>query len=525
MKRFLMITGIVVALLVVVLAAVPFMVDPNRFRPMLEAKLSDAMARQVQLGDLKLSILRGSVTASDLSIADDPAYSKAPFIKAQSLAIGVELWPLIASRKLHVTGLTIEQPQIALIQSPDGEWNFSSLGGKQKPRPARTAPEPTPGEKQDLDLSVNLIRITGSELSLGMTGARARPLVLRDVNIEVKDFSAASEFPFTLKAKVAGGGSIALDGKAGPINAADTAASPLSATLKIDSLDLAGTGIAQHAPALAGIFSITGSVRGDGTVAHIQGQVKAEKLRLAREGTPATRPVEFDFALDHNLRRRSGRLSRGDIRIGSAPAALTGTYAPQGDSYSLNMTLDAGKMAVDELSAMLPAMDVVLPHGSSLRGGTASAKLSVEGPVDRLVTAGTLSLDNTTLANFDMGRKLSFIAALAGIKTSSDTAIQTLGAKVQYGPDGGHVDNLQLIVPSIGNLDGAGTVSTSNDLAFQMRATVQSMTVPFTIQGPATDPAFRPDVKGMAKQELNTLTGPEGVKGLLKGILGGKKQQ
>ncbi|MDE3165665.1 MAG: hypothetical protein KGN36_07665, partial [Acidobacteriota bacterium] len=293
----------------------------------------------------------------------------------------------------------------------------------------------------------------------------------------------------------------------------DTAASPLAASLKIDGLDLAGSGLNQHAPALAGILSLTGDVRGDGTMAHIRGKIRAEKLRLARDGTPAAKPVEFDFAADHNLRRRAGRLSRGEIHIGAAPASLTGTYAPAGDSYALDMNLDASSMAVDELSAMLPAMNVVLPRGSSLKGGTASAKISVQGPLDRLVTAGTLALDNTTLANFDMGRKLSFIAGLAGIRTSGDTAIQTLGANVQYGPDGGKVDNLQLIVPSIGNLDGAGTVSPANDLAFQMRATVKGLAVPFTVAGPATEPSFRPDVKGMAKDE---------VRGLLKGILGGK---
>ena len=95
---------------------------------MLESRLSQALGREVKLGELKLSILSGSVTANDLSIADDPAYSRTPFVQAKSLAIGVEVWPLIASRQLHVTGLTIDAPAIALIQSPNGEWNFSKLG-------------------------------------------------------------------------------------------------------------------------------------------------------------------------------------------------------------------------------------------------------------------------------------------------------------------------------------------------------------------------------------------------------------
>jgi AsmA protein len=508
-------------LLLVTAVALPFVIDPNRFRPMLETELSQAMGRAVTLGDLKLSIFGGSVTAGDLAIADDPAYSKTPFVKAKSLAIGIEVWPLIRSRKLHVTGLTIEQPAIALIQSQSGEWNFSSLGGG-----AKKAATPAPAEsKTDLDLSVTLLKITGGELSLGHTGGRARPLVLKDVDIDVKDFSAATEFPFTLHAKVAGGGTIRLDGKAGPLNHTDTATSPLAATLKIEGLDLVGTGLTQSAPALAGLVSFEGNGKSDGRIARVDGKLQVAKLKLATAGTPAKKPVQFEFALDHDLRRRSGRLHKGEIRIGGAPARLTGSYNGENEGTSLHMDLDGPKMPIAELSEMLGAMAIGLPRGATLQGGTASAKVSMEGPLDRLVTAGTLSLDDTKLANFDLGKKLAFAEALAGITASPDTEIKKLGASIRRGTDGMKVENLQLLVPAIGNLEGAGTMSPSNDLAFQMRATVRSLSVPFLVQGTAAEPAFRPDMKGMAKQELNRITGSEGgVKGFLNGILGGKKK-
>jgi len=291
MKRLLAIAGAVLALILVALLALPFVIDPNRFRPMLETRLTEALGREVKLGDLKLAILHGSVKGSDLSIADDPAYSRAPFVRAKSLAIGVEVWPLIVSRKLHVTGLVIGEPEIALIQSPVGDWNFSSLGGKAKEQPAKAAAtEPPSGTKGDLDLSVKFIRLEGGQLSLGLAGARTRPLTLRDVNIEVKDFSAAAAFPFTLQANVAGG-AIHLAGSAGPINSADTAASPLSVNLKIEGLDLTGSGLTQTAPALAGLIAFKGSGQSDGRIAHIKGKLKAEKLRLARAGSPAREPV------------------------------------------------------------------------------------------------------------------------------------------------------------------------------------------------------------------------------------------
>ena len=523
MKRIAIILGVLMALLVAAVAAATFLIDPNHFRPMLEQELTKSLGREVKLGDLNLSVLSGSVTANDLSIADDPAYSHEAFVKAKSLGVGVELWPLLTSRQLHVTGLTIEQPSIALIQFPNGEWNFSKLGGDKAPAKPAAVPAPT---SSPMDLSVKLVKITGGHFSVLRVGGHARPLVLDDVNLEIHDFSAGSAFPFTFATKVAGGGTVKLDGKAGPIDAVDVAASPVTANLKVDQLDLAGTGITQSAPAIAGLVGFESALESDGKIARVKGKLKAENLKLALQGKPAKRPVEFDFSVDQNLRKRSGQLHQGQIKIGSAVANLTGTFADQGASTVIHMNLNGPKMAVPELEALLPALGVVLPNGSSLEGGTASVKLDMEGALESLVTKGTVSLDNTKLANFDMGTKLKVIEALAGIHGSPDTEIQTLGASVRVAPEGTTAENIQLIVPSIGNVDGNGTVSPTKALDFKMRATVRSMAVPFSVTGQATDPVFRPDMKSLAKQEVGKLTGGDPVKaatGLLKGLLGGKK--
>ena len=286
MKRIVIIISAIVALLMLAALALPFLIDPNAFRPTLESRLTQALGRPVKLGDLKLSILSGSVTANDLSIADDPAFSPTPFVQAKSLAIGVELWPLIASRQLRATGLAIDQPAIALIQAPNGDWNFSNLGGERaaaKPK----SPTPDSASKTPMDLSVKLVKITGGRFSLVKTGGHAKPLVLEDVNLEVHDFSATSAFPFTFATKVAGGGAIKLEGKAGPLDAVDVAASPVTATLNVDKLDLAATGLLQSAPAVAGLIGFQAALESNGQNAHLQGKLKADNLRLAKDGTPA----------------------------------------------------------------------------------------------------------------------------------------------------------------------------------------------------------------------------------------------
>lgn len=79
---------IAVGVLIVILLALPLFINANSFRPTIEEKLSAALGRKVQVGDLSLSIFSGSLTASNLSIADDPAFSTSPFLTAKDFPRG-----------------------------------------------------------------------------------------------------------------------------------------------------------------------------------------------------------------------------------------------------------------------------------------------------------------------------------------------------------------------------------------------------------------------------------------------------
>src|SRR5580692_441825 len=166
MNRRLKILAIVVGVLIVILIAVPFLVDANAFRPKLESDLGAALGRTVKVGNLSFSLLSGSVSGNDISIADDPAFSKTPFVQAKSLKVGVELFPLIFSKALNVTELTLNQPEISLVHSENGEkWNFSSLGNKTAPTSATPAQPATPPSNPNLSvakLNVRDGRLTAS---------------------------------------------------------------------------------------------------------------------------------------------------------------------------------------------------------------------------------------------------------------------------------------------------------------------------------------------------------------------------
>lgn len=526
MRRIVRWAGIVAALLFVVLLSAPFWIDANTFRPMLEADLSDALGREVKLGDLKLAVFSGAVTANDLSVADDPLFNRTPFVRAKSLKLAIELWPLLFSHKLNVTGLTIDQPDITLMQAPSGDWNFSKLGTKS----ARAEHVERPSGKASLQLSVKLVKISGGRFSLGRTGGRLKPFVLEGLDAELRDFSDTTAFPFSVSAKVTGGGDIKLEGSAGPLDPVNVAVTPVKVSLNVSQLDLSGSGLTEASPGLAGLITLDGTGESKSGVAQVKGKLKAEKLRLAKAGTAARPAVELDFEIVHDLRSQSGRLRSGDIHIGKALANLTGSYSRHGESTVLKMNLSGPAMPIPELAQMLPAMGIVLPAGSSLQGGTARANFDLEGPTDRLVTSGSLAFNNTKLTGFNLGTKMSMIERLAGIQGTPDTEIQTMSSNLRMAPDGMAADNLKLVVPALGELNGGGTISPANVLDFKMTAAVHTggmiaalndRPVPFFIGGTCSDPVFRPDVRAIVTDEVKK-QGTKAAGSFLKGLLGGK---
>src|SRR5580704_6061698 len=142
MGRTLKIVGIVIVVLILLVVIAPFLIPVNHFRPQIEEQASAALGRKVEVGNLSLSLFSGSLGADNLSIADDPKFSSAPFLTAKSLKVGVEMQPLIFSKTLIVTDVVIDSPQVSLIRNAGGDWNYSALGASPAKAQSHAAPAP-----------------------------------------------------------------------------------------------------------------------------------------------------------------------------------------------------------------------------------------------------------------------------------------------------------------------------------------------------------------------------------------------
>ena len=553
MSRSVRIAAIVVGVLIVLVLIVPFLIPVNQFRPTIEQKASAALGRKVEVGDLSLSLFSGGLSADNLSIADDPQFSSSPFLTAKSVKVGVELMPLIFSKTLNVTDVTIASPQVSLIRNPGGIWNYSTLGAPSaKPQAQTPAPAATPSASSATSggaFSVQKLELKSGRITVGSTSSQKRS-TYDNVSVVASNVSLTSNFPVTVAADLPGGGSFKLDGTAGPVDQTNTVLTPLSAKLTVASLNLASTGFLDPSAGLGGILDLEATLDSQNGVAETKGSAKLSKALLIAGGSPASEPVTIDFHTKYDLTKNAGVLEPSTLKIGGAVTNLSGTYEIPGDEAVLHIKVEGQNMPAKDLQAFLPALGINLPTGASLQAGTLSTNLNLAGPTNKLVTTGNVGLFGAKLAGFDLGSKLSAISSLTGVKTGKDLEIEKMTTSLRMAPEGLQADNFNAVVTSVGTLVGGGTINAKNVLDFKMAATLtdalgavgspvgstgallgklgggsknckSQTTVPFQIQGTTANPKFIPDVGGLAAGMLKSQLGCVG--GLVPGTSGSKQ--
>ncbi len=440
---------------VLFLAAIiaPFLIDVDKFRPTLESGASHALGRKVTFGQLRLALLRGKLIANDIEVADNPAFSKSNFLSAKSVEIGVSLMPLIFSRQLQVTGVIIEHPEITVLRAADGTFNFSNLGGSST---------------EDLNqagsalqaVSVKKLILRHGKLIEGLTGSARAPRVYDDFSVEVSNFSSNSSFPFKMTTKLPGGGNAVLSGTAGPINASNVAGTPFEAAVKATGTNIASYGFIDTASGIAGQASADETIKSDGTTQTVSGTLKATGMKLSSGGIPSPRDISIKHRIEMNLQQQSAKIAQADLSIGGAVFHVTGTVQKLLDERALNCELNASDVPMDDVQTLLGALNIKLPMGSHLQGGSMTTKLSITGNEASPALSGSVQVANSKLAGFNLGSQLGAAAGFAGKAASSpDTLFSSFSFDLNATRAGFQLNNIRMQIPDVGEATGSGTMS------------------------------------------------------------------
>ena len=402
-----------VVVLVPVLAGVGAIVfvDPNAWRPRIEAAVSQATGRTLRLGRLSLVALWSpTVSVRDLALANLPGGSRPAMITVARAEAKLALLPLLAGR-VEITSLVLLHPDILLERDGAGRPNWSFT-----PPPAATTPATAAGTRPGLDVLVRALTIEDGTLTWRGAGAAA-PVRLDLRTLGMQASGLESPVAITAQGAYAGQG-FALSAETGPLSRLRDAAAPVpwpvKGTVEIPGARLVVDGSLTHPLALSKYaFSVEGAAV---SLSAFDGLLATHLLPLrqvafaARVVQAAGRPPEVS-----GMALRAGASDLGSLAAGlkldhaELSAAALGEPVRMEAMGSLGGTPLKVTASLGPLAMLLPGPTTPAPYPVELAAEAAGATLAVKGSIAR----------PAALSGFDLavtGRipDLSQLSALAG---------------------------------------------------------------------------------------------------------------
>jgi AsmA protein len=363
-------------------------------------------------------------------------------------------------QQMHVTKLLVDSPQITLVRS----------NTPKPPAPAAAGANPE-GTTMLENLSVDDAQIKNGSVTL-KTAGQPGAAVYQQLNAQITNLTPKTSSPFNVSGQLPGGGSVSANGKVGPFNQANNAATPLDAQVTLKHVELGSSGVLPPDAGIGGTADLQAQVQSNGQTLNAKGSTQIAGIKLAKDGQPSAKPVQLQFTIAQNEQAMTGEVQQAIFTVGRAIINMAGTYQTSGPTTAINLKVTGNGVPIDDLVAFLPSAGVRLPQGSQLKGGTLTTALTVSGSSASPVISGPVRLDNTQLAGFDLGSKLKTLSQLTGGQlgsaTGSGTNIRSLSMNIREAGGAIQTDNIALDVTGVGTATGAGSVSAAGALNYNV---------------------------------------------------------
>jgi AsmA protein len=483
-RTFLIGAGVVVVLVLAALAALPFLVDANSFRPVLQAQLQQRLRRPASLGNMSLHLFPLEIRISDVVLGQPDGFvSQQPFLSAKEVYVSVDLWPLI-HRDIVLKAIRLKSPRIELIRNSAGAWNYET--GDAGAPSSRASGNFTLDELRVEDGQVAIDNQKDKtprdiyqhiDLTMNGLGPNRRGSLVGTVRLDsmAAVFSFASEFSNAEIITAKGTATLRSDKNKDPLEIAfDVRDGPVltinSLTAKLGSLSAAITGSVDAQvmpPALhlslntanapigdlirvAALYGakIPADLKADGLLrADVQvtgttdkpvfaGKIEATKAQITSKDLVEpvrSSELQIDFTPD-SLATHTFTVETGGTRL--TAQATVKDYS--GAAPKINATLQTTGASVEEMLRIASAYGVK-PVG--LKGtGSVNLDMKISSAGKTFGYTGSGSLRNVSLASPDIPKTLNIPAA-----------------DIKFADDHIAFDHLQAVLGSM-HIDGAGSL-------------------------------------------------------------------
>jgi AsmA protein len=152
--------GALLALLLIAVAALFLLVNPNDYKGELQTLVQKQTGRALQLqGDIKLSVWpRIALEFGPATLGNAPGFGAEPMLSVERVRLGVKLAPLLHQR-VAVDTAELQTPVVRLMVNESGADNWTDLGGQADKNQKDAGAGGGPG------LSIAGVRISNGDLS------------------------------------------------------------------------------------------------------------------------------------------------------------------------------------------------------------------------------------------------------------------------------------------------------------------------------------------------------------------------
>jgi uncharacterized protein involved in outer membrane biogenesis len=431
MRKVAIVAGVVVVLLVLAIAALPFLLDVNRYQGRIQSELQQRLQRPVSLGKMDLRVFPLAIRVENAVIGEDPQFDAGrPFASAAELFVSAELFPLLRG-DVQIKSLELRRPQIELVKNKQGVWNFSTIGEAKRPAPASTPPEPAKDAAANLTLD-ELVITDGTVAVTNFQTGQARAMY-DHIDLEVNDYAPHKAFDLAARVHMPGEGAqmISFDGTVGPFDSQKVFATPVKGKAKFEQVSLAGFQKFLNSEALSGT---DGVITGETEVQNDQsgdlassGNVRIEGARV--KGNDIGYPITADYRLKMNMDSEQLTIDRGDLKLGSTPLSVTGSANLRPTPIQLDLKLNANDVSIEEAARLAAAFGVAFNPGMKI-AGKLKADVRAQGAATQPAMSGMVNVRGITISGGELKQPVSVPAvdlALSPRKIESNEFAATTG--------------------------------------------------------------------------------------------------
>jgi len=399
MKSFIKWGAIIVGCLVVVIIAalllIPMFVDVQKYKPMLESKVSEATGRPFSVGDdLHLSLFPwAGVSFSDLRLGNPAGFSEKDFVTVKSFEVRIKLLPLL-SKDIQIKRFVLDAPHIVLVKNKNGRTNWEQPKQPSKETPTKKEEKAPAGVKGGLDLPIKALTVgnlavnNGSLIWIDHTSDTRKEIT--DLNLTLADVSMERPVKMTFSALM-DQKPISMEGTIGPLGQGFKAANI--------PVDLSLNALKQLALRLKGsLLNPLTSPAVDMDIEITEFSPRKLVAELGQEFPVKTSDPEAlsSVALKTHVKGDAGKvsMSNGTMKLDQSKLTFSATAA-EFSRPNLAFDLDLDQINLDRY--LPPPSEQPPPEKTAGAGKSAGRKIDYS-PLRRMILDGRAKIGNLTVS-------------------------------------------------------------------------------------------------------------------------------